>query len=626
MDKIHFFGLKVFAAALGIYLLTMAPGLMMIDAGELAAVQYTLGIAHATGYPLFTLMGYVFTHIPIGESVILKANFLSAIWTALAATGVFCLTQLWISQSKNLFLSGSKPNSSLIDDTGSTGNWAAFGAALVFAFHSVVWFQGTSIEVYSLHLLLLVIALWFTTKAWLNPESDKAWLWAALSLSMCFTNHLSSLHLLPGFIWVFFSKRSIFKKETWQLILRMKLIALGVLIVFYGFLLFRANQHPTLSWGYVVDFARLKWHMTGRQYSEWVFSGSKTVKKQLGVLFSGLLPYYAYLGLVISLLGLYTLWLNNKSLFKITLTWAVFCIGFSANYDIPDIESYFLLAYMILAIWVAFGILFIQEKWTKLPVAIVLAYLLPAASIAANYPKNNQSEVYVYDDYTKALLEQAEPNALIYSKQWDYFIASSYYWQLVNKLRPDVAVIDKELLRRSWYLNMINDSKPEVLNVAVNEIGRFKQLLVPFENNKRFDPQLLQETWLNLNTQILAGNMAKRPVYLTVELATNEVSDGELILPEGTKLVPMCLYLKLMPNDAAYQPCNCDSINIRLTGPSNYYVNTIRKIIFQQLIWRAEYELQGGFTDRAKKVYLKAAQYRVSGAPMPEQAQKLGVN
>lgn len=624
MDKNHLFGLAVFLISLTVYLFTLAPGLMMIDAGELSAVQYTLGIAHATGYPLFTLIGYVFTHLPIGETVIFRSNLLSAIFTSASATGLFYLTHLWISQSAGFKLSAKSKSKSFLNDSLYL-NLSAFTAAIVFALHSVVWFQGTSVEVYSLHLLLLVSALWFTSQAWLNPNSDNHWLSAGFFLSLCFTNHLSSLHLLPAFVWIFFSQKPIFKKETWKLILKLKLIALLVLIAFYGFLLFRANQHPTLSWGYVVDFSRLKWHITGRQYSEWVFSGSKTFKKQIVVFGSGLLPYYAYLGFFISMIGLYGLWVKNKSLFNTTLLWALFCIGFSANYDIPDIESYFLLAYLIMSTWVGFGLIWLQEKAGKLPIVIASAILLPLSVGAINFEKNNQKEVFVYDDYTQALLNQAEPNALIFTKQWDYFIASSYYYQLVNKLRPDVAVIDKELLRRSWYLNMIQDSKPEVLAVANNEIGVFKQLLVPFENGKKnYNPQLLQETWLNLNTQILYGNMAKRPVYLTIEL-TNEIGDGELILPEGTKLIPMCLYFKLLPQNAPYQPCDCKDLNIRFSGPQNYYVNTMRKITFQQLLYRAEYELQEGFSDKAKQVYQIAAKHKLEGQPMPDQAQKLGV-
>ena len=40
-----------------LYLRTAAPHVTFIDSGELAAVASSLGVAHPTGYPLFTLIG-----------------------------------------------------------------------------------------------------------------------------------------------------------------------------------------------------------------------------------------------------------------------------------------------------------------------------------------------------------------------------------------------------------------------------------------------------------------------------------------------------------------------------------------------------------------------------------------
>ncbi|HEX5315198.1 MAG TPA: DUF2723 domain-containing protein, partial [Candidatus Kapabacteria bacterium] len=64
----------VVAIAFVIYLQTLAPSVDFIDAGELATVCTTLGIAHPTGYPLFTLVGWVFAHLPIGSTVIYRLN------------------------------------------------------------------------------------------------------------------------------------------------------------------------------------------------------------------------------------------------------------------------------------------------------------------------------------------------------------------------------------------------------------------------------------------------------------------------------------------------------------------------------------------------------------------------
>src|SRR3954467_4749452 len=65
------------------YLTTVSPTVNFIDSGELVSAAYEPGIAHAPGYPLYTLLGYVATHLFWGE-VAWRLNVLSALFGALA--------------------------------------------------------------------------------------------------------------------------------------------------------------------------------------------------------------------------------------------------------------------------------------------------------------------------------------------------------------------------------------------------------------------------------------------------------------------------------------------------------------------------------------------------------------
>ena len=80
-------GLVVFI----VYIFTLAPSVIQIDSGELAAVQATLGIAHPTGYPLFTILGYLFSLIPLPFTKIFQLNLLAAIYCG-AGIAVFVYT------------------------------------------------------------------------------------------------------------------------------------------------------------------------------------------------------------------------------------------------------------------------------------------------------------------------------------------------------------------------------------------------------------------------------------------------------------------------------------------------------------------------------------------------------
>jgi len=50
------------------YLATLSPGVRVeTDVGELQFVGYVLGTAHPTGYPLYTMLSWAFTHaVPLG--------------------------------------------------------------------------------------------------------------------------------------------------------------------------------------------------------------------------------------------------------------------------------------------------------------------------------------------------------------------------------------------------------------------------------------------------------------------------------------------------------------------------------------------------------------------------------
>ena len=81
----------LFIVSIAVYIKTLAPSVWFIDSGELSAVASTLGIAHPTGYPLFTLIGHLFSMLPVSSSQIYNLNLMSAFFCSLAVF-MFVLT------------------------------------------------------------------------------------------------------------------------------------------------------------------------------------------------------------------------------------------------------------------------------------------------------------------------------------------------------------------------------------------------------------------------------------------------------------------------------------------------------------------------------------------------------
>ncbi len=117
----------VFAAVLGIYVITIAPTTQFWDTSEYIAAAKVLGIPHPPGSPLFVLIANVWGHIPLAADYALRINLFAAVTSALASGFLFLVAERFL---RNI-VSGPR--------------WARLGAAaagvLVGATSFTVWNQ-----------------------------------------------------------------------------------------------------------------------------------------------------------------------------------------------------------------------------------------------------------------------------------------------------------------------------------------------------------------------------------------------------------------------------------------------------------------------------------------------------
>src|ERR1051325_5016409 len=67
------------------YLFTLAPTIVGGDSGELVTAVATLGVPHPPGYPLYCLLGHLFTLLVPFGSVAYRVNLFSAVAAAATA-------------------------------------------------------------------------------------------------------------------------------------------------------------------------------------------------------------------------------------------------------------------------------------------------------------------------------------------------------------------------------------------------------------------------------------------------------------------------------------------------------------------------------------------------------------
>ena len=210
----HLAALGISLFVFGIYLITLAPSMSFIDAGELSAVAHTFGIAHPTGYPLFTIVAGLWAFLPVGDAIY-RMNVLSAVLCAAAAgvmfhviwflTGVRRVTKLKSASDKSRRQAKGSPAIKGEFSHAQRLTASVFGA-LVIAFSRTFWSTALAIEVYPLHLLMLSLVLWLFTTAMFDQELQgrawqRRWLLFAFVLGLSFTNHMTTVLLAPALLY-----------------------------------------------------------------------------------------------------------------------------------------------------------------------------------------------------------------------------------------------------------------------------------------------------------------------------------------------------------------------------------------------------------------------------------------
>jgi hypothetical protein len=522
----------VSSVALATYLYALAPGVAFIDSGELAAVVSTLGIAHPTGYPLFTLVGWLFSRLPLAHEQIVRLNVMAAI---LCAAGVFMfvlITDLVVRRISRGRTEQSAGNATLRNAT-------AAGAGLLLAFSETYWSQALVIEVYSLHLLLVAAVLLIFLHAAFGETGgvtrERRWMLFAFLLGLSFSNHMTTILLVPGLAYLYFSTQG-WSRASWMRIVRM-VIPFGLALSLYMYLPIRAAQSPLLNWGSPSTLQRLIWHVSGKQYRVWIFSSTEAAGRQFQYFISSLPQEHAYIGLLLAVIGLPLLWRRDRRLFIGTVLLFVTCVVYSINYDIHDIDSYFLLAYVCVALWAGLG-LFLLGSWItggNVRFAIIRSALLLLPGLLAlvlNFGKVNQRDNHLVEDYTMNMFSSLQPGALVLSYQWDYWVSASYYFQLVDGMRPDLIVIDKELLRRSWYLKQLESRYPWLIQRSREEVDGFLREVDKFERDLPYNPAVIEARYVGMIGSFIEKNLSERPVYVTSEIE-REFTVGYQRVPEG---------------------------------------------------------------------------------------------
>ena len=412
----------VFAVALAVYLKTLLPGVSVGDWAEMQWIPAQLGIPHPTGYPLYVLLGKVFSLIPIG-SLGFRAELLSAVAAAgSAATAVLIAGRL-----------GVRPV-------------IAAAAGLALAFSGQLWLEATFSEMNGLHLLLVSLLI-HRALMWRAERRDRDLRLGALLAGLALSNHLLAVTVVPiVIVFVLFDARARLLERPVLLVQAAGLFALG--LTPYLFIPIRGLFGPAALYAKFATWDGVTGLVSGAELrGQMHFGSADSFAKAAG----DVVPVFAQLGarsdmvfVALGILGAAIQLVRDRWLALMLALIVAVNIYFFANY-VGDLDHYLLVTWLAFTIWLAIAIESIV-RWLELqapalrrvPSPAVLALVLPIVIAAGNVAANDASGNRDGERFAQSVFDNLPPNAVLLS-YWDALTTLGYE-HCVEGVRPDVAM------------------------------------------------------------------------------------------------------------------------------------------------------------------------------------------
>jgi hypothetical protein len=147
--------------------------------------------------------------------------------------------------------------------------------------------------------------------------------------------------------------------------------------------------------------------------------------------------------------------------------------------------------------------------------------LLVLVPFDRNYPRVDHSSNYAVEDYTRTVLASLEPDALIVSADLEGFVLAAQYLQLVEGVRPDVAVVGSGILAYPWYHAQLETRHPGLLRGLDAERAAYQPLRRRVEQGDTAN-FAAYTTYSLAFTRIVQGllreNQSVRPLYVTSDV------------------------------------------------------------------------------------------------------------
>lgn len=356
-----------------VYIRTLAPGMVAeMDVPLFQFVGRALGVAHNPGYPLFVLLTYPFSYLPVG-SVAYRINLFSGLLGAITVSLVFLIARRLGCRTI-----------------------VAASAALGLAFGRVFWSQSVIAEVYTLNSAI-VAGILLALLEW-RDSRRAGWYWTAIGLfAIGLGNHTTIVGFVPAMAVLALLTDRAFVLRPRAVLGACAVVLAGLLQ--YGFILLRTRDATAHVESPARTLPELVGVLRGRQFHDFIFifDWRTVIVERPPLLFEWVLrPELTLAGLALAVIGV--AWLLRRRMAEglyLVIGFTVIFV-FCLNYGAADIPVFVIPALLMLWIAAAVGAeQVVRRVEARSPhMAILLApvlLLLPAVNVSRNFATNDRS-------------------------------------------------------------------------------------------------------------------------------------------------------------------------------------------------------------------------------------------
>lgn len=497
--------LIVFASSFFLYAYTAPPSVFAGDSGDVTTAAALLGYAHPPGYPLYSLLGYVWIHVFQIGPIAWRMNIFSAIWASAALVVLYHLIKLI---TKNTI--------------------AAIIGALTLATSYAFWEFGMVAEVFSLHLFLSLLFLWGAVSFYYTRNQNYLYV-SVLTFSLEIAHQHMIILWLPGVLYILIASKfwKVFTKKF--ILISLLLSFIGPL--FYIYLPLSVTYIHNYYWGDPLSLRGFLDIFLRRQYGTFniVAEGSSLQGIErlryipiytLFTLFNFSIP-----GVVISIIGSVYLLLKKFHLtvgllinfFVSGILFLIYAgLEIGGLFNLGAVEKFSLMSLSLIGLFIGIGIhrIFTLASDKFRPAFVLISFLLPLYLLISHWPTLNLRNYWEGWYLGRDTLAFIPPQSVM-SFLGDSQVFNTRYVQMVEGFRKDDV--------------LLATSPFEITYENVRKIIQKEDLDIPLDTS---------------NPLLMNAFIEKTMSYYTF------YTRGKIALPEDKVLIPEGMGMRLYAKNA----------------------------------------------------------------------------